>query len=351
MSKLPAIVLQAWQELGDDRQIESWQEVSANVSTNQVYRLLLSDQSSLVVKTSSYGSYYLFLEDHLRIGLWRDSLQQTRFRSLLADSLHKDGRLFSATSGDVWAIFYHEAPQRERLPAILDQAQIVNLAEEMAYFHKECRIVAPQIPLTSKSIKSDIVQLLENLRSPAYVQQLGFDQQAAQLTQDHCRRFLDALLELGYDFWQRIPVLIDWNIGNFSITPGVGRFRLFSRWDYDWFRMEPPLLDFYFCSRVASAIGDRTVFSYLPDVLLEPRFELFLQTYHAISPLSQKDILFMRECYRLFILHYVIRQGAHFFKPSYCERLRREAVQLYLPRLEQLDFLPLWQRLEAAAEY
>lgn len=346
MEDLPAIVYHAWHELGDARQIRGWEEVSANVSTNQVFRLFLSDESSIIVKTSSYGSYYLFVEDHDRIDLWRQLLAESRFRSLLADALRKDNRVFISRQGDNWAIFYHEAAQRERLPRVLDEKQIVNLAEEMAYFHKECRIVAPRIPLTSRSIKSDVIHLHEQLRRPQFVADLGYSAAQGDLVRRHCLHFLDALLQLNYDYWQRLPLLIDWNLGNFSVSAHGDGFRLYSRWDYDWFRMEPPCLDFYFCSRVCSAVGDRTEFSYFANTLTEERFLLFLRTYHWISPLREADIQFLRECYRFFILNYVIRQGAHFFKSSYCERLRREAVEIYLPQIEELNLQPIWTELK-----
>ena len=55
-------------------------------------------------------------------------------------------------------------------------------------------------------------------------------------------------------------------------TAPDGSFRLFSRWDYDWFRIEPRLLDFYFLSRVSSRTGDRTRFTYGAHTLVEPTF-------------------------------------------------------------------------------
>ena len=49
-------------------------------------------------------------------------------------------------------------------------------------------------------------------------------------------------------------------IGQGGSAASDGTFRLYSRWDYDWFRIEPRLLDFYFLSRVSSKTGDRTLF-------------------------------------------------------------------------------------------
>ena len=81
----------------------------------------------------------------------------------------------------------------------------------------------------------------------------------------HCHDFLEALDRSGYDKWWKIPVLIDWNLGNFSVENIGDRFRLFSRWDYDWFRIDSRMLDFYFFSRVSSRTGDRTMFSVRPS--------------------------------------------------------------------------------------
>jgi hypothetical protein len=146
---------------------------------------------------------------------------------------------------------------------------------------------------------------------------------------------------LGYHAMQRIPVLIDWNIGNFSVGFDERGFKLFSRWDYDWFRIEPRSLDFYFCARVVRDEGDQTTFSYLTGPLAETRFLTFLRAYHQVYPLSENDVLFIKEAYRFFILNYVVRSGEHFFRPSIYRRLVREATEVYLPSLANLDLRPL----------
>ena len=117
----------------------------------------------------------------------------------------------------------------------------------------------------------------------------------------HSDSFLTNVDSLHYSTEiETIPVLVDWNIGNFSIT-GDGKF--YSRWDYDWFRMSSRVMDFYFFSRVVSDVGDRTVFSYLVDTLMEDRFMMFLKEYHKIFPLTLREIHFIKEAYRFFILN------------------------------------------------
>ncbi|MEQ9021730.1 MAG: hypothetical protein RLN82_03110, partial [Pseudomonadales bacterium] len=129
-----------------------------------------------------------------------------------------------------------------------------------------------------------------------------------------------------------IPVFVDWNIGNFSINKD---YRFFSRWDYDWFRMSTRVMDFYFFSRVCSTIGDRTIFSYLVDPLMEDRFITFLKAYHKVYPLTAQEIKILKETYRFFILNYVIKDGRYFFHELYASRLQFEAHETYFPTLDK----------------
>ncbi len=184
-------------------------------------------------------------------------------------------------------------PKRRSLPRIVSGDDVQNLAEEMARFHQACREVARLVPPTSTSIKSDAIHLLDLLADPATAGRFPYDRGERATIQAHCERFLEQLDTLGYDDWVKIPVLIDWNLGNFSVDYHGDRFRLYSRWDYDWFRMDPRTLDFYFLSRVSSRTGDRTVFTYGPHTFVEPRFQLFLAAYHRVYPLRPNEVLFL----------------------------------------------------------
>ena len=265
---------------------------------------------------SSYGSYWLFKEDHDRLHRCRQQLQDTRYANLLADTVTKDGRVFVYRDGELWAALYEEVPKRRSLPRIVSADDVQNLAEEMARFHQACREVARLVPPTSTSIKADAIHLLDLLSDPATAGRFPYDEEEQAIIRTHCETFLDQLDALGYDDWVKIPVLIDWNLGNFSVDYHGDRFRLYSRWDYDWFRMDPRTLDFYFLSRVSSRTGDRTVFTYGPHTFVEPRFQMFLAAYHRVYPLRPNEVLFLREVYRFFILNYVIRQGYAFFQPD-----------------------------------
>jgi hypothetical protein len=330
---------EAWRAYGDPRAITSTTEVSANVSTNHVYRLALDDGGSVIAKVSSYGSYYLFREDHDRLQRCSVRLENTRFSGLLADVLTQDGKAFTYHDADRWVAFYREVPKLGSLPAVLTDHHIANLATELAEFHLACHRVSAAIPPSATSLVSDILYLLDLLSDTASASRFHFSPHEISMVRRHGEAFLEATESLGYDDWARIPVLVDWNLGNFSVEQAPGRddFRLATRWDYDWFRIEPRQLDFYFLSRVSSATGDRTVFTYGPHTLLEPRFATFLRAYSSVFPLTENEIRFIPETYRFFILNYVIRAGASFFQPSLCEQLQRDAVTLCLPALETFN--------------
>lgn len=332
----------AWSAFGDQRSIVRVEEVSANVSTNRVYRLHLDDGFTLVGKVSSYGSYFHFYEDHDRLSRCAALLDGTRFQGMLADVWRKDGRIFTWYDQRMWAVFYDDVPRRDTLPKVLSLDQAQNLAREIAEFHLACTDIAARIPSASKTIKSDAIHLLDLLESPFAPRNFELPPESIGVLWRHTHRFLERLIEFGYDEWPKIPVLIDWNLGNFSVDDdGEGGFTLFSRWDYDWFRIEPRMLDFYFLSRVSSRTGDRTNFTYGAHTLTEPTFVAFLRAYHDVFPLSREERLFLPEVYRFFILNYVVREGARFFRPDLCTQFRRDAVRSYLPGLERLDITPL----------
>ena len=336
------ILRATWHQYGDPRRLHTIVEVSADVSTNRVYRLVLEDGSAVVAKVSAYGSYYLFREDHDRLHRLHVLLARTRYRHLLADVMQRQNRTFTYDRGDAWVALYAEVERRDQLPRIITDDQVDNLAEEMALFHRQCADLAPVIPGSSTSIKVDAIHILDQARNPETSNSLHLSPVQLKVVEHHARSFLDRLDELGYDELQRIPVLIDWNTGNFSVdTASDGRFRLFSRWDYDWFRIDPKVLDFYSCSRVSSRTGDRTEFTYSAHTLLEPRFQRFLGAYHRINALTEVDIRLIGEAYRFFLLNYVIGRGEHFFIPALAATLRREAVDVHLPAFERLDLSPL----------
>jgi Ser/Thr protein kinase RdoA (MazF antagonist) len=93
---------------------------------------------------------------------------------------------------------------------------------------------------------------------------------------------------------------------------------------------------------VSSSTGDRTRFTYGAHTLVEPGFLALIRAYRQVFPLSGEELRFLPEVYRFFILNYVVREGARFFREDLCQQFRRDAVRTYLPTFETFDFSPLF---------
>ena len=334
----------AWSAYQDGRTIVSVHDTSPRVSTNTVYRIVLDDGTNIYGKVSNYGSYFLFAEDHDRLFRCIQLLRGSEFENFLAPVLSRDGRPFTWYDGSLWVALYGEARKAETLPPRLSNEQRVCLAHEIARFHRRCDEIAPSIPATSNSIKSDAIHLLDLLSSPFAPRNFELPPEDVGVLWKHTHDFLLELERIRYDSWHRIPVLVDWNLGNFSVrfdSPEQQDFRLFSRWDYDWFRLESRVLDFYFLSRVASKTGDRTQWTYSSHTLHEPQFLEFLSAYHEVFPLTEEEVRFIPEAFRFFVLNYVIREGSRFFRRDLCVKFRADAARVYLPQMESFDVSPL----------
>ena len=79
------LVATAWSEYDATRTIDHLVEVSAHVSTNRVFRVVFTDSTHIVAKISSYGSYFLFAEDHDRLFTSAQLLRGTRWEGFLAE--------------------------------------------------------------------------------------------------------------------------------------------------------------------------------------------------------------------------------------------------------------------------
>jgi Ser/Thr protein kinase RdoA (MazF antagonist) len=344
-ARVPDILLEGWLATRDPRALVEVEEIRVGVSTNRVYRLVLDDGSHRIAKVSSFGSFVHFRQDHERMLRWITQLAGTRWARFLAPVVARDGRPCLHRDGPSWVAFYEEVESGEAMPRVLSEREIENLAEELARFHRACLHAARHIDPTWKTLGSDVALLRDQLDQRAWCLARGVGPAAAEFLREHCDAFLLNADALGVHRMRSIPVLVDWNIGNFGIRRGRRGFRLHRRWDYDWFRTAPRTLDFYSLSRVASAVGDRTQFTYGLGPLFEARFARFLRAYHALLPLRPEDLLFLREAYRFFLLNYVIRDGENFFQAELCERLRRETIELHLPALAEADFTALQDAL------
>ena len=325
------IVRYAWLAYDSSRTIRKITDISAKVSTNHVYKVQFKDDSFIIAKLSYFGKYEHFVEDHTIVNVLANNLPEP-FDNFLARSLMKGNELFvhrfTNKELDAWVVFYRPVKIKTRLPRRLDPSQIEKLAKQLALFHKACYKIRLTLPPSSKTLIADIHDLQNILQ-----EEEGHRVHGAHMIeiQRQCKLFLNNYEQLGLDALPRIPVFIDWNLGNFSVTSSL---KLYSRWDYDWFRMSTRMMDFYFFSRLVSEVGDRTVFSYLIDPLMEDRFIRFLKAYHAVFPLTRLELQFLREGYRFFILNYVIKYGTYFFAKSYATKLQQEAFDLYFPSVD-----------------
>ena len=340
MSKIDffQIVRNAWHHYDSSRSIDSIEDISVMVSTNHVYRFICSDKTVIIAKLSYFGTFDNFVEDHTIINTLSNNLPPP-FDHFLSRSLMKGAKLFVhrhiEPPTDVWVVFYRPIGVKEKLPARLSDRHIKAMAEELAGFHKACTSVRNTLPASSKSMKSDIQELLTYLKTPQGYYEHGV---AKDIIKHQCELFLDFYAKTEFENIPVIPVFVDWNIGNFSVTSDL---KLFSRWDYDWFRMSSRMVDFYFFSRIMSDIGDRTAFSYNIDVLLEPRFFKFIQHYHSVYPLTELEIDMLPEMYRFFLLNYVVKFGKYFFHESYAIKLKAEVFETHLPSIENFDVNPI----------
>lgn len=330
------IVELAWKGYDASKKIKSIEDISVNVSTNKVYRIEFEDEDMVVAKLSLFGEFEFFKEDHRIIHALGNNLLYP-YENLLAKSLLKNNRIYiyrhRKNKLDAWVVFYNPIRFLNKLPRRLDEKHIKKFGQQIAKFHKACSRVKNVLPKTSKTLRSDINKFLLLLETNE--EKFGTRMQVDYLKY-HCELFLKNRLKYNPSSFEMIPVFIDWNIGNFSVTD---KLELYSRWDYDWFRVSYRMMDFYFFSRVVSDAGDRTVFSYLINPMMEDRFILFLEEYHKINPLTANEVRFLREVYRFFILNYVIKDGRHFFSEQYAKSLKAEAFENYLPSVDR-DFDP-----------
>lgn len=327
------IVKYAWIEYDSSRKVQQITDISAKVSTNHVYKIDLVDKSFVIAKLSHFGKFEDFVEDHTIVNVLSNNLIYP-FEAILSRSLMKSNHIFIHRFQndliDAAVVFYRPAKIKVRPAKRLNEEQIVQLGKQIAKFHKACHTIRHTLPPSSKSLKKDI-GLIEEYVSTS---DSNLSDAHKKLIIKNCTEYRETFAKLDIKKEDLIPVFIDWNIGNFSVTPS---FRLFSRWDYDWFRTSTRVMDFYFLSRVVSDVGDRTVFTYNVGTLIEDRFKLFLKSYHSTYPLLRDEVLMIKEAYRFFILNYVIRHGDYFFNEQYAVKLKQEALDVHLPSIDHFD--------------
>lgn len=328
------IIKIAWSKFNSSKQIVKIEDISAKVSTNHVFRVTFEKGSIVIAKLSYFGRHEYFIEDHKIINDLANNLLFP-YDQFIARSLNKGNEVFTYRYNkagiDVWAVFYNPIRIAKRLPKILSTKQIKKLGQQMGLFHSACNDILEELPKSSKTMITDILDFKAYLETEKGLLEhhLHRDEILKQ-----CDIFLTNCEKNGYKDFSKMPVFIDWNIGNFSVD---NKYNFYSRWDYDWFRMSPRTLDFYFWARVVRAEGDQTAFSYSIDPLMEDRFVLFLKAYHEVYPLDLSEIFFIKEAYRFFILHYVVKLGGYFFLPNYAQQLKVEAFATYFPNIDNFN--------------
>lgn len=337
------IIKYAWLSFDASREIKEVVDLSAMVSTNHVYRVKFTDNTFIIAKLSHFGVYEYFAEDHNIIHVLGNNLEAP-FQNFLARSLIKDNQLFfhrfKTEKVDIWVVFYLPISVKQKMPKRLNEEQIRILGSEIAHFHKACDRIKNTLPKSSKTLSMDIIQFEQMLEDNETV---GEFLPQRDLLLRHCDAFKESRLRNNFDRLEKIPVFTDWNIGNFSVN---SKYKLFSRWDYDWFRVTTRVMDFYFLSRVVSDIGDRTVFTYNVQTLMEERFMIFLEEYHKVFPLTDVEIFCIKETYRFFLLNYVVKNGKHFFRPAFKESLQHDVFTRHLQEIDTFDPYYIIKRLK-----
>ena len=326
-----AIITLAWSRYNSSKRISSVEDISAKVSTNHVFKVKLQGGNFVIAKISYFGHYEHFKEDHQIINVLANNLLYP-YEHFVGRALTKNNEVYTYhyhhTGVDIWVVFYNPIRTQKKLPKILSQTQIATLGEELGQFHLACNDIRDVLPSSSKTMAKDLSDLLAMLDT----EEGQFEhRQVIDEIRKQCDLFFENSQKLNYKSFESIPVFIDWNIGNFSVTED---FKLYSRWDYDWFRMSTRVLDFYFFARVVREEGDQTAFSYSIDPFLEERFIFFLKHYHKVFPLSENEVRFIKEAYRFFLLNYVVKFGKYFFLSRFALKLKQEAFETYFPSLD-----------------
>jgi hypothetical protein len=160
------IIRRAWEAYDNSRAIKAIYDVSEKVSTNHVFKVIFEDRNPVFAKLSFYGKFEHFKEDHIIINNLANNLE-TPYENFLARSLMKNNEVFiyryREDYVDAWVIFYNPIHIKKKLPRRLDEKLIACMGTELALFHRACANVKSSLPVSSKTITSDIEYLLKIL--------------------------------------------------------------------------------------------------------------------------------------------------------------------------------------------
>src|ERR1700749_2501417 len=184
------VIKAAWAGYDASKKIKSIDDISAMVSTNHVYRITFDDDDIIIAKLSTFGKYEHFKEDHRIIHSLSNNLLYP-FENLLAKSLLKNNREYiyrhKTAKTDVWVVFYNPTRIMDRMPRRLDEHHIRKLGQQIGKFHKACSRIKNVLPKSSKTLRTDIYSLQQQLDKNE--RQFGSAMQVDFL-QYHCEFFL-----------------------------------------------------------------------------------------------------------------------------------------------------------------
>src|SRR5882757_9993939 len=202
------IIKKAWDGYDASKTIKSIEDISAQVSTNHVFRITFDDDDIIIAKLSNFGKYEYFKEDHRIIHSLSNNLLYP-FENLLAKSLLKNNHVYTYRykkgKTDTWVVFYNPSRVMQRMPRRLQERHIRNFGRQIGKFHLACSRIRNVLPKSGKTLRTDINTLLEQLDSNE--KKIGTKAQV-ELVKYHCEQFLRNRTKCNAGSFEIIPVFI-----------------------------------------------------------------------------------------------------------------------------------------------
>src|SRR6195952_2173968 len=164
----PFILKKAWEGYDASKTIRDIEDISAMVSTNHVFKITFDDDDIVIAKLPHFGKYEYFKEDHRIIHSLCNNLLYP-FENVLSKSLLKNNRVYvyryKHGKTDAWVVFYNPSRIQESLPRRLEDIHIRKLGQQVGRFHKACSRVKNVLPKSSKTLRTDIAALQQQLET------------------------------------------------------------------------------------------------------------------------------------------------------------------------------------------
>ncbi|MGB1218028.1 MAG: hypothetical protein ACPG5P_09135, partial [Saprospiraceae bacterium] len=151
------IIRYAWMAYDSTRKIKTITDISAMVSTNCVYNIVLEDGNNIIAKLSNFGKHEYFVEDHSIINVLSNNLSD-KYENFLSRSLMKGRELFvhrfMNEIEDAWVVFYRPIKIKNKPPKRFNKKNIKKFAREFALFHKDCHLIRHTLPNSTKNMRT-----------------------------------------------------------------------------------------------------------------------------------------------------------------------------------------------------